>query len=72
MILAVHSDASYLSKTKAWSHASRNFFLSENEPSPCNDGAVLTLAQIIKNGMSSTAKAEIAAQYMNAHEAIPL
>ena len=72
MILAVYSNASYLSETKTRSQAGGHFFVLENNPSPQNNGPVLTLAQIIKNGMSSTAKAEIAAQYMNAHEAIPL
>ena len=31
MILAVHSDASYLSETKARSHAGGNFFLSDDD-----------------------------------------
>eukprot|EP00804_Cyclotella_cryptica_P009391 CCRYP_018074-RA/>CCRYP_018074-RA protein AED:0.17 eAED:0.15 QI:0/0/0/0.75/0/0/4/0/1210 len=34
MILAVHSDASYLSETKARSRAGGHFFLSEDDPSP--------------------------------------
>ena len=33
---------------------------------------MLILAQIIKTIMSSTAKAELGALYINAHEAIPL
>eukprot|EP00804_Cyclotella_cryptica_P006782 CCRYP_019520-RA/>CCRYP_019520-RA protein AED:0.42 eAED:0.42 QI:0/0/0/1/0/0/4/0/407 len=48
MILAVHSDASYLSETKARSRAGGHFFLSEDNPSPCNNDAILNLAQIIK------------------------
>ena len=34
MILAIHSDASYLSETKARSRAGGHFFLSENDPFP--------------------------------------
>eukprot|EP00804_Cyclotella_cryptica_P020760 CCRYP_016596-RA/>CCRYP_016596-RA protein AED:0.37 eAED:0.37 QI:0/-1/0/1/-1/1/1/0/339 len=66
MILAVHSDASYLSETKARSRARGHFFLSEDDPSPRNNGAVLTLAQIIKPVMSSAAEAELGALYINA------
>eukprot|EP00804_Cyclotella_cryptica_P010212 CCRYP_013824-RA/>CCRYP_013824-RA protein AED:0.39 eAED:0.39 QI:0/-1/0/1/-1/1/1/0/225 len=71
MILAVHSDASYLSETKARSRAGGHFFLSEDDPSPRNNGAILTLAQIIKPGMSSAAEAELRALYINARETIP-
>jgi hypothetical protein len=34
MILAAHSDASYLSETKARSRAGGHFFLSENDEVP--------------------------------------
>eukprot|EP00804_Cyclotella_cryptica_P029413 CCRYP_013352-RA/>CCRYP_013352-RA protein AED:0.16 eAED:0.24 QI:0/0/0/1/0.2/0.16/6/0/1158 len=71
MILAVHSDASYLSETKACSRAGGHFFLSEDDPSPRNNGAILTLAQIIKPVMSSAAEAELGALYINARETIP-
>jgi len=71
MTLAVHSDASYLSETKARSRAGGHFFLSENDPFPRNNGAILTLAQIIKPVMSSAAEAELAALYINAREVIP-
>eukprot|EP00804_Cyclotella_cryptica_P019220 CCRYP_006117-RA/>CCRYP_006117-RA protein AED:0.10 eAED:0.09 QI:0/0/0/1/0/0/4/0/1232 len=71
MILAVHSDASYLSETKARSRAGGHFFLSEDDPSPRNNGAILTLAQIIKPVMSSAAEAELGALYINARETIP-
>eukprot|EP00804_Cyclotella_cryptica_P029058 CCRYP_005246-RA/>CCRYP_005246-RA protein AED:0.35 eAED:0.35 QI:0/-1/0/1/-1/1/1/0/391 len=71
MILPVHSDASYLSETKARSRAGGHFFLSEDDPSPRNNGAILTLAQIIKPVMSSAAEAELGALYINARETIP-
>jgi len=71
MIIAVHSDASYLSETNARSRAGGHFFLSENDEFPTNNGAVLTISQIIKVVMSSAAEAEIGALYINAREAIP-
>ena len=71
MIIAVHSDASYLSETNARSRAGGHFFLSENDEFPTNNGAVLTIAQIIKVVMSSAAEAEIGALYINSREAIP-
>eukprot|EP00804_Cyclotella_cryptica_P018482 CCRYP_004306-RA/>CCRYP_004306-RA protein AED:0.44 eAED:0.45 QI:0/-1/0/1/-1/1/1/0/116 len=73
MILAAHrSDASYLSKTNARSRAGGHFFLSENDHYPNNNGAVLTIAQIIKAVMSSAAEAGLGALYINAREVIPL
>ena len=71
MILAAHSDASYLSESKARSRAGGHFFLSENDTFPSNNGAVLTVAQIIKAVMSSAAEAELGALYINSREAIP-
>eukprot|EP00804_Cyclotella_cryptica_P021449 CCRYP_005780-RA/>CCRYP_005780-RA protein AED:0.43 eAED:0.42 QI:0/0/0/1/0/0/2/0/182 len=71
MILAVHSDASYLSKTNAHNRDVGHFFLSEDDPSPRNNDAILTLAQIIKQVMTSAAEAELGALYINAREVIP-
>ena len=70
MILATHSDASYLCEPRARSRAGGHFFLSNNDPFPPNNGAILNIAQIIKNVMSSAAEAELAALYINAREAI--
>eukprot|EP00804_Cyclotella_cryptica_P027558 CCRYP_007495-RA/>CCRYP_007495-RA protein AED:0.37 eAED:0.38 QI:0/-1/0/1/-1/1/1/0/103 len=61
MTHTVHSDASYLSKTKACSRVRGHFFLSEYDPSLHNNGTILTLAQIIKPVMSSAAEAELKA-----------
>ena len=65
MVLAAHSDASYLSETKARSQAGGQFFLSENDEFPANNGAVLTISQIIKAVMSSAVEAELGAFYIN-------
>jgi hypothetical protein len=72
MVLAVHSDTSYLSETKACSRAGGHFFLSEKDHYPNNNGSVLTIAQIIKAVMSSAAEAKLGAPYINACELIPL
>ncbi len=72
MVIAVHSDASYLSESKARSRAGGHFFMTENEEEPRNNGAVLTVAQIIKAVMSSAAEAELGGLYINSREAVPL
>eukprot|EP00804_Cyclotella_cryptica_P000684 CCRYP_014695-RE/>CCRYP_014695-RE protein AED:0.41 eAED:0.41 QI:0/-1/0/1/-1/1/1/0/259 len=72
MVLAAHSDASYLTETNARSRAGGHFFLSGNEHYPTNNGAILTIVQIIKAVMSSATEAELGALYINTHEIIPL
>jgi hypothetical protein len=46
-------------------------FLSENEPFPRFNGAVLSIPQIIKFVMASAAEAELAALFITAREMIP-
>jgi hypothetical protein len=73
IILAVHSDASYLSKASARSQVGRHFFCSKDSQNPCNNGAEQNVSKILKAVMSSTAKkAELGALYINAHKAIPM
>ncbi len=69
MVLAVHSNASYLSKPKACSRAGGHFVLSSNTTVPPNNWAVLNIAHIIKNVTSSATKAELAGLYIMAREA---
>ena len=45
--------------------------MSEDEQFPANNGAVLTVAQIIKAVMSSAAEAKIGVLFINAREAMP-
>ena len=71
MVLAVHSDASYLSEPKARSRAGGHHYLSNDSKIPPNNRAVLNVAQIIKAVMLSAAEAEIGALFINAREAIP-
>eukprot|EP00804_Cyclotella_cryptica_P016154 CCRYP_004249-RA/>CCRYP_004249-RA protein AED:0.38 eAED:0.38 QI:0/0/0/1/0/0/3/0/604 len=70
MVLAIHSDASYLSEPTARSRAGGHFFLSSNAEIPHNNGAVLNIAHIIKHVMASAAEAELAALYIMAREAV--
>ena len=58
MQLSAHSDAGYLKEPKSRSRSSAHLHLSENVPIPTFNGAVLTIAQIIKFLMSSAAEAE--------------
>jgi hypothetical protein len=70
MILAVHSDASYLCEPHAHSRAGSHFFLSSNADISPNNGAILNIAHIIKHVMASAIKAELAVLYITAHKAI--
>ena len=70
MVLAVHSDAGYLNEKQARSRAGGHFFMSTNVPIPPNNGAILTIAQIIKAVMASAAEAELGALFISAKEAV--
>jgi hypothetical protein len=70
MILAAHSDASYLSEPQARSRAGGHFFLSSSAEIPPNNGAILNLAHVIKHVMASATEAELAALYIVAREAV--
>ena len=65
MVLAVHSDASYLSESKARSRAGGHFFMSNDDAIPSNNGAILNVSQIIKAVMSSDAEAELGALFIS-------
>ncbi len=45
--------------------------MSSNTAKPPNNGAILTIAQIIKAGMSLAAEAEVGVLYINCREDIP-
>ncbi len=72
IILAIHSDAGYANEKKSRSQAGGHFFLSNNDNFPPNNGAILTIATIVKVVMSSAAEAELGALYINAREAVYL
>ena len=71
MILVGHSNASYLSKTKSRSRVGGHFFVSNKSANPPKNGAVLTVAQIIKTVISSAAEAELGVLFINYREEIP-
>jgi hypothetical protein len=70
MVLAIHSDAGYLNENKTRSQAGGHFFLSSDVQYLPNNGAVLNIAQIIDAVMSSAAKAEMGALFINAKKAV--
>jgi hypothetical protein len=70
MVLAIYSDAGYLNESKAWSRAGGTVFLLSNVQYPPNNGAVLTIAQIIDAVMLLAAEAEMGALFINAKEAV--
>ena len=72
MTLSAHADAGFLNESRARSRAGAHIFLSENEPIPIRNGAVITIAEIIKFVMSSAAEAEIAALFIAAKRMVPL
>jgi hypothetical protein len=72
MILAVHTNASYLSEQEGKSRASGHFYLTNHNDKDFNNGAILTLSSIIKHVMSSASEAELAALYYGCKQAIPI
>jgi len=80
MQLYVHSDASYLSETRARSRAAGHFFLSstpltpDQPPSsiPPLNGPIHTLCKIIDVVVGSAAEAEIGAGYLNGQDIVPI
>ncbi len=61
MVLGIHSNAGYLNENKARIRAGGHFFMSSDVQNSHNNGAVLTIAQIIDAVMSSAAEAELGA-----------
>jgi hypothetical protein len=71
MILAVHSDASYLNEKNSRSRVGGHHFLSSNTDIPANNGAVLNVSAVIKAVLSSAAEAKIGGLFINAKHAVP-
>ena len=72
MILAIHTDASYLSELGGKSRAAGHFYLTNRNDEDFNNGAILTLSSIIKHVMSSASEAELAALYYGCKQAAPI
>ena len=71
MILCAHADAGFLNESQSRSRAGAHIYLSENDAFPRFNGAVLSIAQIIKFVMASAAESELAALFITAREMIP-
>jgi hypothetical protein len=71
MILCAHANTGFLNESQSCSLAGEHIFLSENDPYPWFNGAVLSIAQIIKFVMASAAQSKLAALFITAREMIP-
>ena len=72
MVKWIHSDAGYNNTTKARSRDGGHFYLGNFPDKKYSfNGPIMTLANVIKNAMSSATEAELA-MYMNAKEAVPI
>jgi hypothetical protein len=72
MRLAIHSNASFLSETKAPSRAGGHMFMAGTEDIPINNRAVLNILQIIRAVMSLVAEAKLGALFINAKMAVSM
>ncbi len=71
MILCAHADAGFLNKNKSCTRAGAHIFLLEDDPYPRFNGAILSIAKIIKFVMASAAELKLAALFITAREMIP-
>ncbi len=65
MIFCAHANTGFLSESNSCSRAGVHNFLLEDDPLPRFNGAVLSIAKIIKFIMTSAAKSELAALLRN-------
>jgi len=68
MILHIHSDASYLSETKARSYAGHYFYLSNTTMNPPPNGAIHVHSSLMKTVLASATEAEVGALFYNAQD----
>jgi hypothetical protein len=71
MILAAHSDASYLSKSKSCSQASAHIFLSNDNPIPQSNRPILSITAVMRSVYALAGKAKLAALFKCAQEMVP-
>jgi hypothetical protein len=72
LVLAVLSNASYLSKPKACSRMVGHMFMAGREDIPTNNGAVLNILQMLRAFMSSATEAELSALLINTKTAVSM
>ena len=70
IVLAGHSNASYLSEKKARRRSGGNLFMLNDTEFPPQNEAVLTIAKIIKAAMTSASEDELGALFINYKESI--
>ncbi len=71
-MLAIHSNASYLSEPNARSRAGGHKFMSTNKEILCNNGVVLNISQIVYAVKFSTVEAKLGALFVNAKTAVSM
>jgi hypothetical protein len=71
MVLCAHADAGYLNETKSHSRAGAHIYLSKDNPIPCFNSTVLTIATIIMFVMALAVLAELAVLVIAAREMVP-
>jgi hypothetical protein len=67
MILAAHSNSSFLSESKARRRVGSHIFVSKNDPVPRTNGPVLSIVWGIKTVLASALEAELAALLTTAY-----
>ena len=72
MVVAAHADAGFNNESRSRSRAGAHIFLSENDARPSWNGAILTIAAIMKNVVTSAAEAELSALFECAKAMVPL
>jgi hypothetical protein len=74
MVLHIHSDAAYLTETKARSRVGGHFYLGNQptNPNQIHNGPLLSISKILRMVVASAAEAEVAGLFYNGQEAVPL
>jgi hypothetical protein len=73
MVLHIHSDASYLSASNAWSRLGGLIFLGNKFPEQDTlNGSILNVPAVLKNVVASAAESEVGACFHNAQSGAPL
>ena len=71
MVIDGHSDASYFFVSSSRSRAGVHFYMTEESETPLNNGAVMTISQIIKAVIFLAAETELCTLFVNCRESIP-
>ena len=72
MVLAIHSDTSYLSESKVRGREEGEFFMFNNVLFSRNNGSVSPIAQVIQGVMLSVVEAGLDALFINDRHAVPM